>query len=158
MLRVVREVLAADFAGNQARAAEAFGFTPATLSMFLSRKTGVGAGLERGVTRYLRRSFDQIVATGGDLAALRGGEPSPSAPREVRFGDLPNWPSLWREARAVRPELPRWAWVYCARARVILDVPITASFVADIARVIAHNVPPPDNADAIAADDSTPSA
>lgn len=158
MWRAVRELVDGEFRGNQAEAAKALGVSGATVSNFLSRKTSVGSGIERGVTRYLRRSFDQIVEAGGSLAVLRGGAPAPSAPVETRFGDLPNWPELYRMARDNRPNVPRWAWELCARARVFLDVPITPPFIAEIAYVIAHNVPPPAGVLPAETDDSTPSA
>lgn len=142
----MRQVIQADFAGNQAKASAAMRFTPTTLSNFLAGKTQAGPKLERGLTGYLRRSVDQIIAAGGDLAVLRGGMEAPMQHREVRFGDLPTWPDLYAAAHQMRPELPRWAWQKTARARVLLDVPITPGFVAAIAAAIRENTEPEANA------------
>lgn len=145
MRRLMRAVVQSDFGGNQAQAAKAMRFTPPTLSNFLAGKTQAGPKIEDGLTGYLRRSVDQIMATGGDLAALRGGLEAPQPMRDVRFGDLPTWPDLYAAARAVRPQLPRWAWQKTARARVLLDVPITPGFVAAIASAIHENTEPEPN-------------
>lgn len=151
MRRLMRSVVQAEFNGNQAAAAKAMRFTPATLSNFLAGKTQAGPKIEDGLTGYLRRSVDQIMATGGDLAALRGGTEAPTPMREVRFGDLPSWPELYASARTLRPQIPRWAWQKTARARVLLDVPITGAFIAGIAAAIHEHTEPEPNV----GDDST---
>lgn len=156
MRKVVRQILDTDFRGRQSEAAEKFGFSEATLSTFLSGKTGVGNGIEAGVTSYLRRSFDAIVEHGGDLASLRSGGP-PGPPREVRFGNLPEWPDIYRQAREMKPSVPRWAWEMLARARVILDVSVTPAFAAEIAQAIARCIAAPENPPSFDPEDSPPS-
>lgn len=159
--RLVRDLLRVDFDGNQTAAARALKITGATLSNFLSGKAQAGSKIEDGITSYLRRSVDQIVAHGGDLEALRGGSSAPMPLREVRFGDLANWPDLYRAAREVAPSVPRWAWVYTAKARVLLDVAIGPAFVAGIAQTIHHHLAPPapaSEADTDVSDDTPPSS
>lgn len=141
--RLVRQIADTDFGGVQERTAEALGIKGATLSTFLSGKNRAGLQTQDGIVGYLRRSIDQILAANGDLATLRGGMTAPSQIAETRFVDLPNWPAMLAAARDARPEVPGWAWDLCATARVLLDVPITPRFVADIAAAIHHNLAPP---------------
>ena len=109
--RLVRELLTADFGDTQAPAARAFGVSPATLSDFISGKKGAGNQLQDGLSKYLRRSLDQITAVGGDLAQLRGlGTAVTSPVRVVCFGDLPNWSSLRAAAMLQRPSHAAWVW------------------------------------------------
>lgn len=141
--RLVRQIADADFGGVQERTAEALGVKGATLSTFLSGKNRAGLQTQDGIVAYLRRSMDQILAANGDLATLRGGMTAPAQIAETRFTDLPNWPAMLAAAKDARPEVPAWAWDLCATARVLLDVPITPRFVADIAAAIHHNLAPP---------------
>lgn len=142
--RLLRELVATDFGGTAASAAKALGVSGATLSDFASRKKGAGAQLQDGLTRYLRRSMDQILAVNGDLAAIRGLAPLalPSS-REVRFVDLPNWPALRAAAEELRPARAAWVWDRLSTARVWLDGPVTPGLVADLADVVARHQEPP---------------
>lgn len=142
--RLVREVLVTDFDGTQAAAARALGVSGATLSDFLMSKKGAGSQLQDGLVKYLRRSMDQIAASGGDLGALRGLQPAaPITGREVRFIDLPNWISLRAAAEEQRPRHAPWVWERLASARVWLDGPVTPGLVADLADVVARHQEPP---------------
>lgn len=143
MRKLVRQIATADFEGVRERTAKALGVKGATLSTFLSGKNRAGLQLQDGLVSYLRRSVDQILAADGELAVLRGGMSAPAQIAETRFVDLPNWQALLAAARDARPEVPAWAWEMCATARVLLDVPITPRFVADIASAIHHNLTPP---------------
>lgn len=146
--KLVRQIADTDFEGVRERTAKVLGVKGATLSTFLSGKNRAGLQLQDGIVSYLRRSIDQILAADGELAVLRGGMTAPAQIAETRFVDLPNWQALLAAAHDARPEVPAWAWEMTATARVLLDVPITPRFVADIASAIHHNLAPPTAASA----------
>ena len=144
--RLVRQLRDADFNGNLTQTARAVGVSVPTLSDFLAAKKGAGEKISEGLERHLRRTRDQMTAAGGDLAVLRG-QPAPLTPlREVRFADLPNWSSLLKAARPMRPTHEPWVWERLADARVWLEGPVTPSMVADLADVVVRHVAPPSTA------------
>lgn len=144
---VVKAIVAVDFAGVQKDAAERLGFTKAGFGKFLSGRTGYGERMREALERYLRVPFDDIVAAGGDLAALRAKRTPRRDSVEVRFGGLPGWDVLLAGARALDPTVPAWCWRELIDARVWISQPVTAAMVADMARFILRHVPPPPDAD-----------
>ncbi|HEX4932375.1 MAG TPA: helix-turn-helix transcriptional regulator [Gemmatimonadaceae bacterium] len=141
--RLLRELLATDFDDNGDKAARALGVSRSAINQLKNGHKGAGVKILEGLTRYLRRSDEEILASAGDLVALRSATPLPASSRvEVVFRELPGWPTLLEGARALDPSLPEWVWRYVADARVGLRVPITASLVADLARFFLRHVPP----------------
>lgn len=143
---VLRAIVQTDFEGNQQRAATALGITRGALNQQVNGHTAAGQPTMDGLVAYLRRPIGEIVASGGDLAALR-------APRvegrsvEVLFGALPSWPQLLEGARALAPTIPEWCWRDVAEARVWVRGPVTASMVAGIAELALKHFPPPSAAE-----------
>ncbi len=96
---------------------------------------------------YLRRTQDQILASGGDLATLRQGAPATTsttgAPVAIQFGKLPNWPELLATAQTILPTCPAWVWEKLATSVLWFDGPITAASVAACANVVLNHAAPP---------------
>ncbi len=140
---LVRAIVATDHEGNQSHTAKALGLTKAGLGKFIAGHTGYGETLRRGLEGYLRVTFDEMLAAGGDLAAIRAGRVAKRSTHEVTFGALPTWPQLLAGAKALDAAVPAWCWDELAAARVWISQPVTASMLVDAARFILRHVPPP---------------
>lgn len=143
---LVRALVKVDHGGNQSHAATALGLTKAGLGKFIAGKTGYGESLRRGLEKYLRVPFDDMLAAGGDLDALRAARAAKRETVEVTFGALPAWPTLLAGAKALDPAIPAWCWAELGPTRVWVAQPVTASMLVDAARFILKHVPPPPDA------------
>lgn len=139
---IVRAIIATDFEGVQTHAAEALGMARGSLNDFLNRRVNAGEQLQTGLSRYLQRPVEEIVAANGDLVALRS-ERASARSVEVVFGQLHRWPELLASARAIDPSVPDWCWRHVADAVVWIRRPVTPAMIVDMARFVRTHVPPP---------------
>jgi hypothetical protein len=135
---VLRSITATDHEGVQRRTAKALDVPVSTLNGYVNGREG-NSTIGDAVAVYLGRTVDEIVAAGGDLAALR--RPTQRA-TDVKFGALPMWASLLAGAKALAPDIPEWCWADTADSVVWLRGPITAGTVVAVARVILEHTPP----------------
>jgi len=142
--QTVRAIMEADFGGNLTATAKGLGLSSSAVSDFLLGTRGAGPKTTDALEVYLRRTYDQILAAGGNLDTLRKSPVQPVvAPRAVRFGDLPNWSALAEAAQQEKPTLAAWVWEKLARADVWVEGPVTPSMVADLAVLVSRHFAPP---------------
>lgn len=139
----LRALVVTDFEGNQQATAKALGVSRATVNQLINGHKGPGQPVMDGLVAYLRRPIEEIIAAGGDLAALRAPKKTSARSVEVLFGALPGWSALLEGARAIDPTLPEWCWRELAETRVWTRVPVTSSMVAEMGRFILRHVAPP---------------
>jgi len=143
---LVRAIVRDDYQVHQSNAAAALGLTKAGLGKFIAGKTGYGESLRRGLEKYLRVLFDEMLASGGDLGALRAGKAAKRDAVEVTFNALPSWSTLVAGAKALDATIPLWVWDELGPARVWVAQPVNAGMLVDAARFILKHVPPPPSA------------
>jgi hypothetical protein len=148
VLRIlVKAIVQKDYDGNLTATARALNLSTSALSGFVSGSRGAGPKLMDALVVYLRRTQDQILASGGDLATLRQGAPATTsttgAPVAIQFGKLPNWPELLATAQTILPTCPAWVWEKLATSVLWFDGPITAASVAACANVVLNHAAPP---------------
>lgn len=148
VLRIlVRAIVKKDFGNNLTATARALNLSPSAISGFLANERGAGPKLTDALAVYLRRTQDQIYASGGDLEALRQAAPAAtshaSALTAIRFGDRDDWPELLASAQAIHPTYPAWVWERLATSLLWYDGPVTTSAVAACATVVLNHAAPP---------------
>lgn len=139
---IVRAISAADHQSVQRATADALGLSKGALNDFMNRRVNAGEQLQTGLSKYLQRPIEEIVAANGNLETLRSSKPS-ARPVEVVFGQLPRWEDLLAGARAIDPTVPEWCWRLVAEAVVWIRRPVTSAMVADMGRFVRTHTPPP---------------
>lgn len=135
---LARAIVREDFDDNVSRATKALGLSGGTLGDFLRGDKGAGMRVIEGPAAHTGRTIDQLMASGGDLAALRAMEP-PTPIRGRTFGELPEWPELLAKARVLRPSVPDAYWTKLATTDVWVDGGITVAIVCDMAEFLLRH-------------------
>lgn len=127
VLAALRELLA-KHNNNQSEVARKLGVTQATISAFLSGKSGAGNQLVEALMRALRVSRSQLVD---------GAEGTMPA-----FGNAAGWAEAEQLVRRDMPGIPAWAWEGARSLRGIsVPCPITKSFVMNAVLFILNSMP-----------------
>lgn len=140
---LMRALIQRDFSGNLTATAHALVLSPSSLSAFLSGSRGAGPKTTDALVTYTRCTYDQILASGGDLDALRASGVSTSPVQRAVFRELPNWNELLAGAKEIEPRLLPWVWEAVAEAPVWFSGVITSGTVAGVGRFVSECTPPP---------------
>lgn len=127
---IVREIIAREFEGKKAPAAEAFGVTAASLGDFVNGKKGIGNKLLAGVAKH----------TGRSAASLLGEADNDTD--EPAWGTLPGFRESERELRTTAPN--RYSDALYLKGRRVrgalpLEIPVTVATLRRLLNFLEEN-------------------
>ena len=127
------------FEGNLAAVARAFRIKGSgTLRDFLRGDKGAGLAIIDGAEWHTRRTIDQIISVGGDVAKLYE-LPERAPPQRVRFGDLPDWEERLAVVKALAPHVPARYWTMLSAADAWIDGELTNAMLIEMAEFLARH-------------------